>query len=162
MKYYKIILLRSSAPDLTYFSHETLAIGTVVTVPLKTTVKDAVVIAEVEKPEFETAEIVSVADKVYSTEQMAIAKFISEYYFSSFSEAISLFLPYRRGRLPSHQSNHESNNDMIVQCTSGAMAIAPYLSSDIQQKAYDQILKKRPCTTLRCHRFWKNRNLYFT
>ncbi len=66
-----------------------------VSVPLKTTLKDAVVIEEVVKPEFETAEIASVSDKYYSNEQMEIAKFISEYYFSSFGEAISLFLPYK-------------------------------------------------------------------
>ena len=97
MNFYKIILLRSSAPDLTYCSRDTLAIGTVVTVPLKTTVKEAVILAEVVKPTFETAEIVSVSDRVYSPEQMEIAKFISEYYFSSFSEAISLFLPFPIG-----------------------------------------------------------------
>ena len=60
MNYYKIFLLRSSAPALTYFSQQILAVGTIISVPLKTTVKEAVVIAEVEKPEFETAEIVSV------------------------------------------------------------------------------------------------------
>ncbi len=94
MKYYEIVLMRSSAPRLTYTSQQPLSVGTVITVPLKTTVKEAVVVAEVEKPEFETAEITSVTEKCYSSEQIQIAKFISEYYFSSFSEAISLFLPY--------------------------------------------------------------------
>ncbi len=70
--------------------------GSIVSVPLKTTLKDAVVIEEVKQPEFETAEIVSVSDKVYSTEQIEMAKFISEYYFSSFGEAISLFIPFWR------------------------------------------------------------------
>ncbi len=65
-------------------------LGSIVTVPLKTTHKEAVIVKEVEKPDFETAEIVSVSDKCYSVEQMEIAKFISEYYFSSFGEAISL------------------------------------------------------------------------
>ncbi|MCD6136067.1 primosomal protein N', partial [Candidatus Bipolaricaulota bacterium] len=82
MKYYEIVLLRSSAPSLTYCTLQALTTGTVVSVPLKTTIKEAVVIAEVEKPVFETAEILSVTDKVYSSEQMEIAKFISEYYFS--------------------------------------------------------------------------------
>ena len=94
MKYYEIVLLRSSAPSLTYSCSDIVSIGSIVSLPLKTTIKDAVVIREVEKPEFETAEIVSASDRVYSTEQMEIAKFISEYYFSSFGEAISLFLPF--------------------------------------------------------------------
>ena len=92
--YYKIFLLRSSAPYLTYCSQQKQSTGSIVSVPLKNTVKEAVVITDVEKPEFETAEITSVSDKVYTNAQMDIAKFISEYYFSSFSEAISLFIPY--------------------------------------------------------------------
>ena len=139
MKYYKIILLRSSAPALTYFSYETLAIGTVVTVPLKTTIKDAVVIDEVEKPEFETAEIVSLTDKVYSSEQMDIAKFISEYYFSSFSEAISLFLPFPVGCCaPTAPHNADPDPKLFK----GAVRAQHPTLSLIQQKAYDQLLKK--------------------
>ena len=88
------MLLRSSAPSLTYYFHQPLTIGSVISVPLKTTFKDAVIVKQVDKPEFETAEIASVTKKYYTNKQMQIAKFISEYYFSSFSEAISLFLPY--------------------------------------------------------------------
>ena len=73
---------------MTYHSQDKLTKGSVVSLPLKTTLKEAVVIEEVEKPEFETAEIASVSDNTYSQEQMEIAKFISEYYFSSFGEAI--------------------------------------------------------------------------
>ena len=82
--YYQVLLLRSSAPSLTYHLQDKLAKGSIITVPLKTTSKEAVIVAEVKKPEFETAGIVFVSDKVYTNEQMEIAKFISEYYFSSF------------------------------------------------------------------------------
>jgi primosomal protein N' (replication factor Y) len=128
--YYKTLLLKSSAPGLTYFSQHKLQLGSIVSVPLKTTVKEAVVIEEVEKPEFETAEIVSVSDKVYSTEQMEIAKFISEYYFSSFGEAISLFLPFWQKSVQHSAFNvHKTNLQK------------PTLTFS-QQKAYDQLLKK--------------------
>ena len=140
MYYYEIVLLCSSAPKLTYAYPNVLDTGYVVEVPLKSTIKDAVVIQTLEKPEFDTSEIIAATDKIYSIEQMEMAKFISEYYFSSFSEAISLFLPYCRGRLPSHQSNDVCDNNMLSN-TNGAMVIAPYLS-EIQQKAYDQLLKK--------------------
>ena len=126
MNYYKIILLRSSAPYLTYFSHETLSVGSVVTVPLKTTIKEAVIIAEVEKPDFNTADIVSISDKCYTVEQMEIAKFISEYYFSSFSEAISLFLPF---------------GQKSVQRSAFSVQKKPELSLS-QQKAYEALLQK--------------------
>jgi len=79
---------------LTYASSQLFSIGSIVSVPLKTTHKEAIIIGEVQKPSFETSEIVSISNLFYNTEQMEIAKFISEYYFSSFSEAISLFLPY--------------------------------------------------------------------
>ncbi len=59
--YYKISLLRSSAPILTYASKSKIANGTLVNIPLKQTIKNAVVVNEVEKPEFKTVEVVSVS-----------------------------------------------------------------------------------------------------
>ena len=94
MHYYKTVLLKSSAPSLTYSSSQLFTKGSIVSVPLKTTVKEAVIVDAVHKPSFDTESIVSLLSKYYSAEQMAMAKFISDYYFSSFSEAISLFLPY--------------------------------------------------------------------
>ncbi len=126
MNYYNISLIRSSAPLLSYHSEKNISNGTLVTIPLKTTVKEAVIVEEVMKPFFETSEIVSVSDKFYSPEQMEIAKFISEYYFSSFSEAISLFLPYSLRQ---------------VQGTVAELVEAPTLSTS-QQEAYEQLLKK--------------------
>jgi len=144
LKYYETVLLRSSAPALTYSFEQTLVPGTIVSVPLKTTVKNAVIMSELRKPEFDTAKIVSVSDKLYGSTQMEIAKFISEYYFSSFSEAISLFLPTRRVRFPTHLESVRKNGlaDMIG---NGALGNAPYESpklSKAQYKAYEQVLKK--------------------
>ncbi|WP_067331629.1 primosomal protein N' [Sulfurovum riftiae] len=123
---YVVSLLRSSAPGLTYSSKQSLKTGSVVSVPLKSTQKEAVVVREVEKPDFETSEIISVTDRYHSSEQMEIAKFISEYYFSSFSEAISLFLPFRQ---------------KSVQRSAFSVQVKPQLSFP-QQKAYDQLLQK--------------------
>ncbi|MCO4846072.1 MAG: primosomal protein N' [Sulfurovum sp.] len=129
MYYYEISFLRSSAPSLTYHSQNKLAKGSVVSLPLKTTLKEAVVIKEIGKPEFETAEIASVSDKIYSHVQMEIAKFISEYYFSSFGEAISLFIPFK----------NSSSTDLSPKTMEGM--ILPKLSVS-QQKAFDQLLEK--------------------
>lgn len=130
MYFYEIILIRSSAPSLTYFSSSKLASGTLVYVPLKTTQKEALVVAEVEKPDFETVSILSVRDKAYRPDQMSIAKFISEYYFSSFSEAISLFMPY---------SLRQDQGTTIKSLAE--LAETPILSP-LQQKAYEQLLGK--------------------
>jgi primosomal protein N' (replication factor Y) len=144
--YYKLFLLKSSAPGLTYTSQHTLPIGAIVSVPLKTTVKEAVVVREVVKPEFETAEIMAVSDKYYTDEQMEIAKFVSEYYFSSFSEAISLFIPFKNMHHPellsrSHRSSHIILNQQEVLKQVQDDVMLPKLT-DSQQKAYDQLLKK--------------------
>lgn len=145
MYYYKILLLRSSAPSLTYHSQHPLTVGSAVSVPLKTTLKEAVVTEEVEKPEFETAEIAFAADTYYTNEQIEIAKFISEYYFSSFGEAISLFLPYRRSRSP-HSDKYPKFSDKPeiengIQINVGVGTPRPTLTIQ-QQKAYELLLKK--------------------
>jgi len=115
--------------------------GSTVTVPLKTTQKEAVVVKEVAQPLFDAAEIVSVSEKVYHVEQMEIAKFISEYYFSSFSEAISLFMPYRRSGCPHPDNNLQKELSNMEDKNVGVRAPRPTLSK-IQQKAYNQLLKK--------------------
>ena len=129
MYYYKVFLLKSVAPPLTYASLETLENARIVFVPLKSTTKEAVILQEVKKPKFDTHQIVSLSSKSYASSQMEIAKFISEYYFSSFSEAISLFLPY-------------SISLRQAQGTVAELVEAPTLSQ-IQQNAYEEILKKQ-------------------
>jgi len=63
LKYYEIVLLRSSAPNLTYAFNEKVNVGSIVSVPLKSTLKDAVIVEEVHKPVFDTAQITSVSDR---------------------------------------------------------------------------------------------------
>jgi primosomal protein N' (replication factor Y) len=113
---------------LTYCSDTKLSIGSVVIVPLKTALKEAVITETTEKPVFETSKIISFLDKAYSAEQMEMAKFISEYYFSSFSEAISLFMPYKKREVNSEKRIVNSVN-------------VPTLST-VQQSAFEQLLQK--------------------
>ncbi|MEA3419308.1 MAG: primosomal protein N' [Campylobacterota bacterium] len=140
MYYYEIILLKSSAPILTYCYPRKLPSGTVVDVPLKSTCKQAIVLKEVSKPlEFDAEEINSISDYHYSKEQIEIARFISEYYFSSLGEAVSLFIPY------SVQQEYGNENDgMVGLHLKVYTSIKPPLPnlSDIQQKAYEQLLQK--------------------
>ena len=142
MKYYEIALIKSSAPLLTYASAETLESGRLVSVPLKSTTKDAVIIDEVDKPTFKTEEILSVSEKYYASSQMQMAKFISEYYFSSFSEAISLFLPF--SRLGSSFLDKNMQNEVLMMHDKSAEEKTPRPTlSGMQEKAYKQILKKQ-------------------
>jgi primosomal protein N' (replication factor Y) len=130
VKFYETILLRSSAPSLTYASRNSLEIGSIVSVPLKSTIKEAVIVQEVDQPEFETAEINSISDKYFTPSQMEIAKFISEYYFSSFGEAVSLFLPFSKKQREVHSEELIVNSESLPQLTSS------------QQKAYERLLQK--------------------
>ncbi len=150
MYFYKVALLHSSAPVLTYRASEVLTRGNVVSVPLKSTTKQAVVLAKTEVPTFETEAILAVSEYAYNDIQMQIAKFIAEYYFSSFSEAISLFLPYSVGGcttrnlvprmhcildayLPATTRDQTENGVVRAQ--------HPTLSQE-QQHAYEQLLQK--------------------
>jgi len=137
VKYYQTVLLRSSAPSLTYAFFEEITVGAIVLVPLKNHTKEAVVLREVARPEFETAEIIEISDRSFSPVQMEIAKFISEYYFSSFSEAVSLFIPYRRSGCSHSDDNMDEQNRINV----GERTPRPTLSP-VQQKAYEAILQK--------------------
>ena len=98
------------------------------------------VLDEVEKPEgFETSAIINILDSYYDDTQIAIAKFISEYYFSSLGEAIALFMPRRFGNTEHKNECDVENVDDDVRCY--RTYTLPILSSE-QQKAYNQILKK--------------------
>jgi len=144
--YYEVILLKSSAPHLTYSFNDKIAIGSLVLVPLKSTSKVAVVIREVQKPDFETEEISSVLNRCYSMEQIEIAKFVSEYYFSSLGEAISLFIPYRRSGCPYPDKQVQAYDDNMKADNKNHISVGvgtprPTLS-ETQQNVYNQFLTK--------------------
>ena len=108
MYYYQVALLKSSAPILTYSSLAQLNIGSTVNVPLQNSTKVAVVIQEVEKPDFNTQNILEITNSHYKPWQMDVAKFIQNYYFSSFGEAISLFYPFTD--LKKIEAEHKASN----------------------------------------------------
>jgi primosomal protein N' (replication factor Y) len=115
---------------LTYASTLEIPIGSVVLVPLKSTTKGAVLVSITTKPTYDTQEIVSISDSAYSQAQMSMAKFISKYYFSSFSEAVSLFLPFS-------QKEREVNNEELIMNSQKSVVL-----SQLQQQAYETILTK--------------------
>jgi len=122
MCYYEVTLLGLSAPILTYSSQNSLKIGTVVKVPLKSKIKDGVVLKEVQKPTFKTQNLEE-SDLFFTQDQLEIAKFISSYYFSKIGEALALFYPY---------SNINKNIEK------SAIKDLPILSS-AQNRAYKKI-----------------------
>ena len=126
MYYYQIALIGSNAPNFTYTSNVEYARGNIVNVPLKSSTKKAVILQEVEHPEFKCQEIIDKEELFFKEWQLEIAKFIQEYYFSSFGEAIGLFSPYSLDTTDKKELEIKE---------------LPTLTS-IQQNAYKEISKK--------------------
>jgi len=92
--YYTVVLLHSSAPLLTYESETLYEEGRVVTVLLKSKPKEGVIVSLVEPPSFKTTPILEKTLYCYKKKQMALARFIASYYFSSLGEALGLLHPF--------------------------------------------------------------------
>jgi len=128
--YYHVALLKTHSPVFTYASTTRYEIGAVVSVPVKSLDKEGVVVRVSEKPEFETLEIKSSLGQYYSGIQLETAKFISDYYFSSLGEALSLFIPYRRHSGLDPESTLQDEEVALPQLT------------EAQQNAYNALLHK--------------------
>lgn len=94
INYYTISLLGSPLEPFTYHSSQTISTGTKVSVQVRSRILDGVIIATCTKPDFKTNEILEVSGFSYSAQQIALAKFVSTYYFSSLGEALALMIPY--------------------------------------------------------------------
>jgi len=105
-------------------------VGSIVTIPLKSSVKEAVIFTETKEPEFQTEEIIAISCNYYSAEQFYVVKFISEYYFSSFGEAISLFHPFNTIKREIDRHSDMLKSEHLPQLTVS------------QREAYEELLKK--------------------
>jgi len=92
--YYVLSIIGSPLGEFTYYSSQTIPLGTKVTVAFNKRVTDAVVLSLCTKPSFETNEILEVSDAIYSSKQITLAKFIATYYVCSLGDAFSLMMPY--------------------------------------------------------------------
>lgn len=98
MYYYELALLKSPLDNLTYQSESKLEIGDKVLVVLqrRKNLNEAVVIKEVEKPDFECSNIQEFTSEYYDEKMLQIAKFISQYYVCSLAEALSIYTPFQK------------------------------------------------------------------
>ncbi|OCL85473.1 Primosomal protein N' [Aliarcobacter thereius] len=98
MKYYELAILKSPLKNLTYQSELELEIGNIVEVALakiKNSV-EAVVVKEVDKPDFKCSDILVNTNRNFDSFMMEIALFISKYYVCSFGQSISLFQSFNK------------------------------------------------------------------
>jgi primosomal protein N' (replication factor Y) len=130
--YYRVALIRMASPELTYEGRAGIKRGTLLSVTLRGKIHKAVVLESCEKPEdFEALPIDEVSTLFYDEISMNTAKFISDYYFSSFAEAIALFLPF-----DSAQRVRDDEEKFA------ALHPLPKLSA-AQERAYEQLKEKR-------------------
>ncbi|WP_418185825.1 primosomal protein N' [Aliarcobacter vitoriensis] len=98
MNYYELAILKSPLQNLTFQSKDDISIGSKVLVQLanRKNFIEAVVIKEVEKPEFNCSNILEICDEFYSSYMIEIANFISKYYICSLGYALSIFQGFNK------------------------------------------------------------------
>lgn len=109
--YYQVAILDSDSPLLTYYSQIPLQLGEIVKCFVKSTQQRAVVILEVERPEFECRELQRCM-QFYSDMQIKLAYFIAQYYCSSLGKSFALFHPYDVQQTLSHPPSLKAKNSL--------------------------------------------------
>jgi len=111
--YYKVSLLGSPLEPLTYHSNHKFLQGELISVPLRSRLKKAVVLESVSKPEFETLAIDSSLEAYFSDKNIVFAKFIASYYICSLGDAFALMVPFKLNNKPSNSQESTSQNKKI-------------------------------------------------
>nr|WP_315048141.1 primosomal protein N' [uncultured Campylobacter sp.] len=93
MLYYEVAVLGASLKPLTYSSNFKISAYQIVSVPIKSSVKSAVILREVAKPSFKTKEILEISQLKFSPFQIALANFIVRYYVCEKGVAFGIFEP---------------------------------------------------------------------
>ena len=93
MLYYKVAVLGASLKPLTYSSNFKIPSYQIVSVPVKSSVKSAVLLREVVKPTFKTKEILEISQLKFTQFQSTLANFIANYYVCEKGVAFGIFEP---------------------------------------------------------------------
>ena len=113
MLYYEVAVLGASLKPLTYSSNLEIPTYQIVSVPVKSSIKSAVILREVAKPTFKTKEILEISQLKFSPFQIALANFIAYYYVCEKSVAFGIFEP------ASETERDFANPATKQDCTSG-------------------------------------------
>ena len=93
MLYYEVAVLGASLKPLTYSSNFKIPAYQIVSIPVKSSVKSAVILREVSKPSFKTKEILEISQLKFTPFQIALANFIAHYYVCEKGVAFGIFEP---------------------------------------------------------------------
>jgi len=93
MLYYEVAVLGAGLKPLTYSSNFKIPSYQIVSVPVKSSVKSAVVLREVAKPSFKIKEILEISQLKFSLFQSTLANFIANYYVCEKGVTFGIFEP---------------------------------------------------------------------
>lgn len=93
MLYYEVAVLGAGLKPLTYSSNFKIPSYQIVSVPVKSSVKSAVVLREVAKPSFKIKEILEISQLKFTPFQSTLANFIAHYYVCEKGVAFGIFEP---------------------------------------------------------------------
>ena len=91
MLYYEVAVLGASLKPLTYSSNFKIPSYQIVSVPVKSSVKSAMLLREVAKPSFKIKEILEISQLKFSSFQSTLANFIANYYVCEKGVAFGIF-----------------------------------------------------------------------
>ena len=136
-------IVRTNSEVFTYASKEKLEIGQIVQIPVGKKNMFGVVFKEVEKPDFETREILKIIEKTPIPKHLIeLSKWMSQYYATPLSQVLSGILPTGLGK------NRRSSKKEKIKLTDEKESCSNFLYTSQQQNAIKKLDKIRSGTVL--------------
>ena len=136
-------IVRTNSEVFTYASKEKLEIGQIVQIPVGKKNMFGVVFKEVEKPDFETREILKIVEKTPIPKHLIeLSKWMSQYYATPLSQVLSGILPAGLGK------NRRSSKKEKIKLTDEKESCSNFLYTNQQQNAINKLDKIHSGTVL--------------
>ncbi|MDD3480995.1 MAG: primosomal protein N' [Patescibacteria group bacterium] len=140
MYYFEVLPLKNTGPESQTFTYEfedNLKIGSIVQVPLRNRRVRGIVFEEVNRPRYNTRAVEKIlsVEPVLNSNQIKLARTISDYYCVSLGETVNTFLPFDFGKKRRVVSNHK----IPTKSSEKSLKLTPD-----QKKIYEEIEKAKP------------------
>lgn len=136
-------IVRTNSEVFTYASKEKLETGQIVQIPVGKKNMFGVVFKEVEKPDFETREILKIVEKTPIPKHLVeLSKWMSQYYATPLSQVLSGILPAGLGK------NRRSSKKEKIKLTDEKESCSNFLYTNQQQNAINKLDKIHSGTVL--------------
>ncbi|ANV97814.1 primosomal protein N' [Helicobacter enhydrae] len=134
MKYYLLAPIGLNTPSLTYSASAVVQEGRIVEIDIRNKSVMAVVLSEVQKPEFPCNEM-NITEEFLLPHQIALAQFVTQYYCATLSQTYALFVPCQ-------------SQAPIQYPTTQPPTFQPILPLSQQQQGAFEFIQSRECALL--------------